>query len=114
MRISDWSSDVCSSDPPEADEYLIEYEGRAVPVARRPQMAEHLGVVKPHAARTLHQRLHQHGGNLSAMLLKRGIHGVRGQIDDELIGHHAAKRSEERRVGKECDSQGRSRWAPYH
>src|SRR3546814_2146811 len=25
-----------------------------------------------------------------------------------------AKRSEERRVGKECVSTGRSRWSPYH
>ena len=28
----------------------------------------------------------------------------------ELAGHDAHRRSEERRVGKEC----RSRWSPYH
>ena len=27
---------------------------------------------------------------------------------------HEAKRSEERRVGKECQSVCRSRWSPYH
>ena len=27
---------------------------------------------------------------------------------------HAARRSEERRVGKECTEQCRSRWSPYH
>src|SRR3546814_20459945 len=28
--------------------------------------------------------------------------------------YHMAKRSEERRVGKECVSTCRSRWSPYH
>ena len=35
------------------------------------------------------------------------------KAEKKLYGHHAAnlmKRSEERRVGKEC----RSRWSPYH
>src|SRR3546814_11230505 len=30
------------------------------------------------------------------------------------LGRGAAARSEERRVGKECVSTGRSRWSPYH
>src|SRR3546814_20857527 len=42
--------------------------------------------------------------------------GGRGQGDGE--GHRllraARVRSEERRVGKECVSPGRSRWSPYH
>src|SRR3546814_1616278 len=32
----------------------------------------------------------------------------------EPLGVCAGIRSEERRVGKECVSTGRSRWAPYH
>ena len=36
----------------------------------------------------------------------------------ELLGHaweiEGAGRSEERRVGKECSKQCRSRWSPYH
>src|SRR3546814_14023949 len=37
-------------------------------------------------------------------------------IDRVFEGFFTTKdeRSEERRVGKECDSTGRSRWAPYH
>src|SRR3546814_12325287 len=31
-----------------------------------------------------------------------------------LVMIQAAMRSEERRVGKECVSTGRSRWSPYH
>ena len=32
----------------------------------------------------------------------------------EIIGLLAITRSEERRVGKECLTQCRSRWSPYH
>ena len=31
-----------------------------------------------------------------------------------LVGPNGAGRSEERRVGKECSKQCRSRWSPYH
>src|SRR3546814_15377117 len=33
---------------------------------------------------------------------------------DALAAQSGAKRSEERRVGKECVSTCRSRWSPYH
>src|SRR3546814_14942185 len=36
------------------------------------------------------------------------------KIDDELTLIAEPKRSEERRVGKECVSTCRSRWSPYH
>src|SRR3546814_16732145 len=71
MRISDWSSDVCSSDLP-----------------CRP----HVGVG--------HRRPGQ--GRQGAHAARRGLAGHRG------------RRSEERRVGKECVSTCRSRWSPYH
>ena len=32
----------------------------------------------------------------------------------EAIDRTLANRSEERRVGKECTSWGRTRWSPYH
>ena len=35
--------------------------------------------------------------------------GTLGVIDDDTVS-----RSEERRVGKECSKQCRSRWSPYH
>ena len=37
-------------------------------------------------------------------------HEIRAILDQYVIGQERAKRSEERRVGKEC----RSRWSPYH
>src|SRR3546814_8502879 len=36
------------------------------------------------------------------------------ELDELLWGFRAERRSEERRVGKECVSTCRSRWAPYH
>ena len=35
-------------------------------------------------------------------------------VRDRLIGLLGKKRSEERRVGKECPQLCRSRWSPYH
>src|SRR3546814_11120183 len=37
-----------------------------------------------------------------------------GQRIAEALGELLWSRSEERRVGKECVSTGRSRWSPYH
>ena len=54
------------------------------------------------------------GGRFAADALAAGAWGV--LVDpahaDGLSG--GAVRSEERRVGKECSKQCRSRWSPYH
>src|SRR3546814_16683999 len=49
---------------------------------------------------------HQFGRGIAA-----GAADKRAQTGDKLFG---LERSEERRVGKECVSTCRSRWAPYH
>src|SRR3546814_9526851 len=77
MRISDWSSDVCSSDLAGSQ--------------ARPGLSQ---------ARTATG--HARAGH--RLRLGRGTE-VRGR---------ALRRSEERRVGKECVSTCRSRWSPYH
>src|SRR3546814_5370684 len=79
MRISDWSSDVCSSD-------LIAREDEDA--LRAP------GAVAAPGGGSLQR-------DLGAQRLPAGW-------------QHAARRSEERRVGKECVSTFRSRWSPYH
>src|SRR3546814_3475847 len=90
MRISDWSSDVCSSD-------LLGQPGD-----QGDQAAKHEG--DQEADRLVFQRI----GNI-------GDAGADGASGDRG-GHRraAGKRSEERRVGKECVSTCRSRWSPYH
>src|SRR3546814_9632144 len=89
MRISDWSSDVCSSDLPTAviddSEELIgfnidwmkKYKGRSR-LALKPTTTFQVSQILAHC------------------------------------NQHRFVRSAERRVGKECVSTCRSRWSPYH
>src|SRR3546814_4357998 len=81
MRISDWSSDVCSSDLP----FL------------------QIGDLDPRS------------GVRHGRILRRGM-ARREFLALELdpVAPAAQRRSEERRVGKECVSTCRSRWSPYH
>src|SRR3546814_4501859 len=88
MRISDWSSDVCSSDlmPPALLE--VKY-GPALPA----RISSAFSVPVSSAA--------SKPAPISTALTA-------------LIDIIAEARSEERRVGKECVSTCRSRWSPYH
>src|SRR3546814_1727272 len=111
MRISDWSSDVCSSD------LLVDRRGSRIDDAfgqiLAPQGAPAFGAAR------------QCGQAMSA----------REQVTDDQIGvgqgfalfgdqyrylghgiecEKPGRRSEERRVGKGCVSRCRSRWSPVH
>src|SRR3546814_12043897 len=98
MRISDWSSDVCSSD---LTMWRVEgepHEPRA-PVRRR--AADDLcGLVGEQIGRIALVR----GRRVIAMPIDLPLALVREIVD--------RARSEERRVGKECVSTCRSRWSP--
>src|SRR3546814_3488753 len=85
LRISDWSSDVCSSD-------LV--AGRDAGTIGRPAVVD---IADEHAA-----------GPVEAQPLGK----ARGEILTGEAGPGAHQRSEERRVGKECVSSCRSRWSP--
>src|SRR3546814_16619520 len=85
MRISDWSSDVCSSD-----------------LQAREQDRR-----KQHGDETVGKDAGQHGD-------KRWRDAVRLANGLPDFPHPFASRSEERRVGQECVSPCRSRWSPYH
>src|SRR3546814_14776987 len=99
MRISDWSSDVCSSDlgrgPLEAYDGVswFSFSSRdAEPMAGYRQVATT-----------------QEGPTMVENLVSRK-RCDRLNSPFELL----RCRSEERRVGKECVSTCRSRWSPYH
>src|SRR3546814_11295967 len=106
MRISDGSSDVCSSDL-ELVEHLvmpvvgIDRDDAAAERVEREEMQEMLG---PH--------LQQQADPVAGSIAGGGIGCLerRNQFD----GLPVAQRSEERRVGQECVSTGRSRWSPSH
>src|SRR3546814_19213907 len=99
MRISDWSSDVCSSD-------LISQP----PITRQIQALEQdLGVV-------LFERTHR-GVELTAAgtTFLEDARRLLHVSEISRVRSRAASRgrSEERRVGKECVSTCRYRWSPY-
>src|SRR3546814_19683634 len=97
MRISDWSSDVCSSD-------LVCFP----PTFQLPPLA-HTGWA-PSFERTsaFHPSEPFHSERPTIAL------GHERQGVDEALARLYAVRSEERRVGKECVSTCRSGWWPYH
>src|SRR3546814_19110847 len=111
MRISDWSSDVCSSDlvrlPPKLVDHRATDAGGCVggkgrhaaflEIARRLQQGD---------GTDLHQIAHLYRRADMAVDMPRDL------ADKAQVRLH--QRSEERRVGKECVSTFRSRWSQYH
>src|SRR3546814_2187954 len=93
MRISDWSSDVCSSD-------LLDMRGTRA-FGGRLGIDDIAAVDPPRAVLGRQHRL--------AMFAD-----VDGVLDVERPVAAGPPRSEERRVGKACGSTCRSRWSPYH
>src|SRR3546814_9630642 len=124
MRISDWSSDVCSSDL--RDPRLNDRKDPAFSLKWQPgQRGNCWEVAAASLLQTLESMLPVTGISLQLLRPKRhrrilvicnGV-GVRWPNLDNTVGTlkwdpHSS--SEERRVGKECVSTFRSRWSPYH
>src|SRR3546814_4488311 len=100
MRISDWSSDVCSSDLHRRPVPVLHGHDLAMKIRRH---AAHVVV----AGRNDGDRLlgHVDAGEDTRRLRDAG---------QPFVDHGGVEmRSEERRVGKGCVSTCRSRWAPY-
>src|SRR3546814_19354980 len=99
MRISDWSSDVCSSDLRRGTHKIGLRQG----VLR---LLNSLGLahLKPKWDELYSER----------STLIHGLAPEPGARYDELANRSVSLRSEERRVGKEYVSTCRSRWSPYH
>src|SRR3546814_6039070 len=100
MRISDWSSDVCSSD-------LVPAEMDGVPGIS-------FAGIAPGETFTYRFEVRQSGTYWYHAHTLAEQTGLYGAIIVEPKQAPAARRSEERRVGKECVSTCRSRWWPYH
>src|SRR3546814_18829373 len=109
MRISDWSSDVCSSDlmrgvPPEGAAMTLSVaDARAV-------LAEHFPTARAQLAAQVES------DRIAA--LRRPAATSRFELGRDILERldgrdgPAAARSAERRVGKECVGTSRSRWSP--
>src|SRR3546814_11954547 len=97
MRISDWSSDVCSSDlySPMVDGWIGD-DWFSYGAFRQVMFPYFIGQI---TRRGRGSPIASQGYDDYATLLRAGSASA------------YAKRSEERRVGKECVSTGRSRWS---
>src|SRR3546814_11102341 len=100
MRISDWSSDVCSSDL------------ERVTAAGGTGLAIKADLTDEDAVEDMVRQVEARFGSLDLLFNNAAGGRSAGPI------HHTPvtqlSRSEERRVGKECVSTCRSRWSPYH
>src|SRR3546814_11369339 len=100
MRISDWSSDVCSSDLTSID--LKEQVERLPEVAHMP-----VSLLFAQLAET-NERIERFTDEIAE------IH-AQSETSQRLATIPGVEmRSEERRVGKECVRTCRSRWSPGH
>src|SRR3546814_15862990 len=94
MRISDWSSDVCSSDLPDMRQTQVDMKiGIDIAALTYKKLVDQIILIAGDA------------DFIPAAKLAR-YEGIDFILDP--------MRSEERRVGKECVSTCRSRWSPYH
>src|SRR3546814_15054072 len=98
MRISDWSSDVCSSDL-----RLHQLARGAIDIVGDLERAAEAAGLGAHDHEVLH------------VGAPPGMRAAAENLDfGKRHAHLAPLRSAERRVGKECVSTCRSRWSPYH
>src|SRR3546814_11789825 len=136
MRISDWSSDVCSSDLDLGGALHDQEGGESLalqPLTRiddpgeRAWAAEWLAAILGSEGVTVNPAAKEHlwtalGSLTSAPPSERTLTGLAVLLQSQELKQALAPycvggpwgRSEERRVGKECVSTCRSRWSPYH
>src|SRR3546814_11112569 len=104
MRISDWSSDVCSSD-------LLHLNPTGIFVTSSGLDGVRFRTVYVIGAVLLGCTTNAGNGNVTG-----AIDTYNGAENINVLGCTIRyfTRSEERRVGKECVSTCRSRWSPFH
>src|SRR3546814_15394649 len=117
MRISDWSSDVCSSDLARVS-LIVGLGAMVASVA----LGLVIGVIAGYfrAADAIIMRVMDGIMAIPSILLAIALVSLTGgTLTTVLVAITVPEiprvvRSEERRVGKECDGTCRSRWSPYH
>src|SRR3546814_12566770 len=117
MRISDWSSDVCSSDLP------LPFVFRGTPT----ENFDPGGPIWEYLIRNVAEGARENEPNHPAAGWSKGrLYLIQATTQVAALAQLERRfpptdgfqavlvRSEERRVGKECVSTCRSRWSPYH
>src|SRR3546814_12933912 len=108
MRISDWSSDVCSSDLENTWEQIAMF----FPGLTREDLPDGEGWAVEMLSLSTHNGTHMDAPWHYHSTTDNGASPA-PSIDEAPLDLFF-RRSEERRVGKECVSTCRSRWSPSH
>src|SRR3546814_14140095 len=116
MRISDWSSDVCSSDLGRF------HRGRVGPVEQIDELDLVLMLAAPDRAHREAVARHDAQRMILEPVVEHAFVGARDFVDAQLLERGGGGRgrggggggSEEGRGGKECVSTCRSGWSPAH
>src|SRR3546814_13401979 len=103
MRISDWSSDVCSSDLTQTQADTPRDIDSTISDEDIERATAQIGIPQRRFVKAFNETATTDG-------MRHFAFGLVG--DDNPLWHDP--RSEERRVGKECVSTCRSRWSPDH
>src|SRR3546814_17446117 len=106
MRISDWSSDVCSSDLPT---YIAPDNLRGVRLFTTTGYSHHFEARNPGMLGAIAKSLFGSSNDRYVKSIFKTVERING-FEPAM----SAMRSEERRVGKECVSTCRYRWWPAH
>src|SRR3546814_17191115 len=125
MRISDWSSDVCSSDLhvlANLAQHARDLAARRFAALARRDVVIARALAGPGRAAGGDRRLRAavvggaalQGERVDALGLGMVGIAVHPRLQLAVLGAVGGGRSEERRVGKEGVSMCRSRWSPYH
>src|SRR3546814_14967181 len=105
MRISAWSSDVCSSEPNIPIVTLVDVPGFL------PGVSQEYGGIIAHGAKLVYAYAAATVPKVT-VILRKAFGGAYDAMGSKHLG--ADVRSDERRVGQECVSTCRSRWPPDH
>src|SRR3546814_20904172 len=107
LRISDWSSDVCSSDLCNHHRVIASEAKQSRAVTARSGLPRRLRLLAMTSRKmetmVFHLRYFRNDPKAYLVLNRQTPPGTNA----------SGRRSEERRVGKECVSTCRSRWSPY-
>src|SRR3546814_2056697 len=113
MRISDWSSDVCSSD--------LDWEDGEGTVGDADIMDLYVDRLLQNFDGGAFRIGWDAGNGAAGPVVEKLVARLPGEhhllytdVDSRFPNHHPDPRSEERRVGKECVRTCRSRWSPSH
>src|SRR3546814_16185122 len=121
MRISDWSSDVCSSDllgPGDTASLDQRLRGLGAVAAKTGIGLPLLAFGDAHLLAQRGDLARVHQARMIVLVAGEGEALSLDRVGDEegrhiVLGGVERLRSEERRAGKECVSTCRSRWSPY-